>query len=303
MLIELEDLTKTYGAITALAGLSTALPEGAVGLLGPNGAGKTTMIRSLLGLIAVDAGRGRVLGMDMASQALEIRQSVGFVPEDDCLFPGVTGVQFVAYAGELVGMRPRDALQRAHEVLDYVDLGEARYRRAESYSTGMKQRLKFASAIVHDPRLLILDEPTNGMDPVGRDEILELCRDLSRAKGMNLLVSSHLLPDVEAVCEYVVVLGKGRVLAQGRIAELKQAHDRQFELRVRGDQRRFADLLGSRGVRVEPVNDHLLVDLPPGATVAALWEAAETADEQIRALRPRRSTLEEVFLKALAEPS
>jgi ABC-2 type transport system ATP-binding protein len=303
MLIELEDLTKTYGAITALAGLSTALPEGAVGLLGPNGAGKTTMIRSLLGLIAVDAGRGRVLGMDMASQALEIRQSVGFVPEDDCLFPGVTGVQFVAYAGELVGMRPRDALQRAHEVLDYVDLGEARYRRAESYSTGMKQRLKFASAIVHDPRLLILDEPTNGMDPVGRDEILELCRDLSRAKGMNLLVSSHLLPDVEAVCEYVVVLGKGRVLAQGRIAELKQAHDRQFELRVRGDQRRFADLLGSRGVRVEPVNDHLLVDLPPGATVAALWEAAETADEQIRALRPRRSTLEEVFLKALEEPS
>jgi len=303
MMIELEDLTKTYGAVTALAGLSTALPEGAVGLLGPNGAGKTTMIRSLLGLIAVDAGRGRVLGMDIASEALEIRQAAGFVPEDDCLFPGVTGVQFVAYAGELVGMRPKDALQRAHEVLDYVDLGEARYRRVESYSTGMKQRLKIASAIVHDPRLLILDEPTNGMDPVGRDEILELCRDLSRAKGMNLLISSHLLPDVEAVCEYVVVLGKGRVLAQGKIAELKQAHDRQFELRVRGDQRRFAELLGRRGVQVEPVNDHLLVDLPPGATVAALWEAAEAADEQIRALRPRRSTLEEVFLRALEEPS
>jgi ABC-2 type transport system ATP-binding protein len=303
MMIELEDLTKTYGAVTALAGLSTALPEGAVGLLGPNGAGKTTMIRSLLGLIAVDSGRGRVLGLDIASEALEIRQAVGFVPEDDCLFPGVTGVQFVAYAGELVGMRPRDALQRAHEVLDYVDLGEARYRRAESYSTGMKQRLKIASAIVHDPRLLILDEPTNGMDPVGRDEILELCRDLSRAKGMNLLISSHLLPDVEAVCEHVVVLGKGRVLAQGRIAELKQAHDRQFELRVRGDQRRFAALLEQRGVRAEPVNDHLLVDLPPGATVAALWGAADAADEQIRALRPRRSTLEEVFLKALEEPS
>ncbi|APW61346.1 ABC transporter ATP-binding protein [Paludisphaera borealis] len=303
MLIELEELTKTYGAITALAGLSTALPEGAVGLLGPNGAGKTTMIRSLLGLIAIDAGRGRVLGMDIAREALEIRQTVGFVPEDECLFPGVTGVQFVAYAGELVGMGPRDALQRAHEVLDYVDLGEARYRRAESYSTGMKQRLKIASAIVHDPRLLILDEPTNGMDPVGRDEILALCRDLSRAKGMNLLISSHLLPDVEAVCEYVVVLGKGRVLAQGRIAELKQAHDRQFELRVRGDQRRFAGLLGARGVRAEPVNDHLLVDLPPGSTVAALWETAEQAAEQIRSLRPRRSTLEEVFLRALGEPS
>jgi ABC-2 type transport system ATP-binding protein len=303
MLIELEDLTKTYGAVTALAGLSSTLPEGAVGLLGPNGAGKTTMIRSLLGLIAIDAGRGRVLGLDIVREALEIRQAVGFVPEDECLFPGVTGVQFVAYAGELVGMRPRDALQRAHEVLDYVDLGEARYRRVESYSTGMKQRLKIASAIVHDPRLLILDEPTNGMDPVGRDEILALCRDLSRAKGMNLLISSHLLPDVEAVCEYVVVLGKGRVLAQGRIAELKQAHDRQFELRVRGDQRRFAGLLAGRGVQAEPVNDHLLVELPPGATVATLWETAEQAAEQIRSLRPRRSTLEEVFLRALAEPS
>ncbi len=303
MLIELEDLTKTYGAITALAGLSTALPEGAVGLLGPNGAGKTTMIRSLLGLIAIDAGKGRVLGMDVVHQALAIRQAVGFVPEDDCLFPGVTGVQFVAYAGELVGMGARDALQRAHEVLDYVDLGEARYRSAESYSTGMKQRLKIASAIVHDPRLLILDEPTNGMDPVGRDEVLALCRDLSRAKGMNLLISSHLLPDVEAVCEYVVVLGKGRVLAQGRIAELKQAHDRQFELRVRGDQRRFAGLLAERGVRAEPVNDHLLVDLPPDSTVATLWETAESAAEQIRSMRPRRSTLEEVFLRALEEPS
>ena len=303
MLIELEDLTKTYGAITALAGLSTALPEGAVGLLGPNGAGKTTMIRSLLGLIAIDAGKGRVLGLDVVHQALAVRQAVGFVPEDDCLFPGVTGVQFVAYAGELVGMGTTDALQRAHEVLDYVDLGEARYRNAESYSTGMKQRLKIASAIVHDPRLLILDEPTNGMDPVGRDEILALCRDLSRAKGMNLLISSHLLPDVEAVCEYVVVLGKGRVLAQGRIAELKQAHDRQFELRVRGDQRRFAGLLSERGVRAEPVNDHLLVDLPPDSTVAVLWETAESAAEQIRSMRPRRSTLEEVFLRALEEPS
>ncbi len=303
MLIELENLTKTYGAVTALAGLSLALPEGAVGLLGPNGAGKTTMIRSLLGLIAIDSGRGRVLGMDIVGDPLEIRQAVGFVPEDDCLFPGVTGVQFVSYAGELVGMAPKDALQRSHEVLDYVDLGEARYRRAESYSTGMKQRLKFAAAIVHDPKLLVLDEPTNGMDPVGRDEILELCRDLSRAKGMNLLISSHLLPDVEAVCEHVVVLGKGKVLAQGRIADLKQAHDRQFELRVRGDQQRFAGLLGERGVHAEPINDHLLIDLPVGSTVATLWEAADTASEQIRSLRPRRSTLEEVFLRALAEPS
>ncbi|WP_165251929.1 ABC transporter ATP-binding protein [Paludisphaera soli] len=299
MLIELEDLTKTYGSVTALAGLSLALPEGAVGLLGPNGAGKTTMIRSLLGLVRIDSGRGRVLGMDLAERPLAIRQAVGFVPEDECLFPGVTGVQFVAYAGELVGMPPRDALRRAHEVLDYVELGEARYRRAESYSTGMKQRLKIASGIVHDPKLLILDEPTNGMDPAGREDILALCRDLARNKGMNLLVCSHLLPDVEAVCEYVVVLGRGRVLAQGRIDELKQPHSQEFELRVRGDQALFADVLARRGVRTEPIDDHLRVSLPDGEGVAALWEAADEASEQIRLLRPRRSTLEEVFLQAV----
>jgi ABC-2 type transport system ATP-binding protein len=299
MLIELEDLTKTYGAVTALAGLTVSLPEGAVGLLGPNGAGKTTMIRGLLGLIRLDSGRGRVLGMDVERQALEIRQAVGFVPEDECLFPGVSGVRFVAYAGELVGMPPRDALRRAHEMLDYVGLHEARYRPVESYSTGMKQRLKIASGIVHDPRLLILDEPTNGMDPAGRTEILALCRDLARAKGMNLLISSHLLPDVEAVCEHVVVLGRGRLLAEGRIADLKRPHDREFELRVRGDQAAFARLLADRGVRAEPIDDRLLVALPAGADVATLWETAEASSEQIRTLRPRRSTLEEVFLQAV----
>ncbi len=299
MLIELEDLTKTYGAVTALSGLSVALPGGAVGLLGPNGAGKTTMIRALLGLIRIDSGRGRVLGMDVESQALEVRRAVGFVPEDECLFPGVTGVGFVAYAGELVGMPRRDALRRAHEMLDYVGLDEARYRRVESYSTGMKQRLKIAAGIVHDPKLLILDEPTNGMDPAGRVEILDLCRDLARAKGMNLLISSHLLPDVEAVCEHVVVLGKGRLLAQGRIVDLKRPHDRQYEVRVRGDRAAFARLLADRGARAEPVDDRLLVSLPDGSGTAALWEAAETASEQIRMLRPRRSTLEEVFLQAV----
>ncbi|WP_337177393.1 ABC transporter ATP-binding protein [Paludisphaera sp.] len=299
MLIELEDLTKTYGAVTALAGLTVAMPGGSVGLLGPNGAGKTTMIRGLLGLIRLDSGRGRVLGMDVERQALEIRQATGFVPEDECLFPNVTGVQFVAYAGELVGMPPRDALRRAHEMLDYVGLDEARYRRVESYSTGMKQRLKIAAGIVHDPKLLILDEPTNGMDPAGRSEILALCRDLARAKGMNLLISSHLLPDVEAVCEYVVVLGRGRLLARGKIADLKRPHDREYELRVRGDHDAFARVLARRGVESSPIEDRLLVALPAGADAATLWEAAEASSEQIRMLRPRRSTLEEVFLRAV----
>src|SRR5260370_41448494 len=170
----------------------------------------------------------------MASQTrpLAVRRLVGSAPEGECLFPGVAGVEFAAYAGELMGMRPKDAMQRAHEVLDYVGLGEARYRRVESSSTGMKQRLKLASAIVHDPRLLILDEPTNGMDPAGRQEIIELARDLAHNKGMSLLFSSHLLPDVEAVCDHLLVLARGRLLAQGDIRELKRSHGDTVEVRV-----------------------------------------------------------------------
>src|SRR5436309_9038509 len=233
MLFQLENVTKTYGSVTALDHLSVTVPTGAVGLLGPNGSGKTTMIRTLLGLIPIDSGSGEVLGMDFRRRQLDIRREVGFAPEDECLFPHVAGVEFVAYAGELVGMTSNDALQRAHEVLDYVGLGEARYRKVESYSAGMKQRLKLASAIVHDPKLLILDEPTNGMDPAGRQEVLELSRDLAHNKGMSLLFSSHLLPDVEAVCNYVVVLGSGKLLAQGEIQQLKQLHEQTFDVRLK----------------------------------------------------------------------
>jgi ABC-2 type transport system ATP-binding protein len=299
MLIELENVTKTYGKVQALRGLSVSLPEGAIGLLGPNGAGKTTMIRTLLGLISFDAGGGRILGMDIRSHRLAIRQAIGFVPEDECLFPGMNGVGSVAYAGELVGMPPRGALQRAHEVLDYVGLGEARYRKTESYSTGMKQRLKIAAAIVHDPRLLILDEPTNGMDPAGRDDVLRLAVDLARNKGMSLLFASHLLPDVEAVCEYVMVLGRGRLLVQGRIEDLEKSHTREFELRVKGDPAAFSGRLGALGIAAEPIDDQLLVTLPEGRGPREIWEAAREAGEQVRAFRPRRSTLEEVFLDAL----
>jgi ABC-2 type transport system ATP-binding protein len=251
MLFELHDVTKTYGKITALRQLSVNVPPGAVGLLGPNGAGKTTLIRTLLGLINVDTGGGQVLGMDIHARRLDIRQAVGFAPEDECLFPGVVGIESVAYAGELCGMTWKHAMQRAHEVLNYVGLGEARYRPVESYSTGMKQRLKLASAIVHDPRLLILDEPTNGMDPAGRQEILELARDLASNKGMSLLFSSHLLPDVEAVCDHVLVLARGQLLIQGQIRDLKQSHDHMVEVPIKADPSRLA--------QSETVCDHVQV--------------------------------------------
>lgn len=300
MLFVLHGITKTYGKVIALRELSVEAPSGAVGLLGPNGAGKTTLIRTLLGLIPIDSGTGQVLGLDL-SRRRDVRQKAGFVPEDDCLFPGLSGVEFVAYAGALCGMSRTDALQRAHEVLNYVGLGEARYRRVESYSTGMKQRLKLAAAIVHDPCLLILDEPTNGMDPAGRQDILDLARDLAHNKGMSLLFSSHLLPDVEQVCDHVLVLGCGRLLAQGEIQKLKQAHEHCFEVRVKGDRERFARRLVEAGCRVEYQEERLLVRLGDGQSSKLLWQAAHDLKEQIRSLRPQRSTLEEVFLKVLEE--
>jgi ABC-2 type transport system ATP-binding protein len=301
MLFQLEDVTKTYGSITALSNLSVTVPVGAIGLLGPNGSGKTTLLRTLLGLIPIDRGSGQVLGKDFRRQQLDIRREIGFAPEDECLFPRIVGVEFVAYAGELVGMSPPDALQRAHEVLDYVGLGEARYRPVESYSTGMKQRLKLASAIVHDPRLLILDEPTNGMDPTGREEILELTRDLARNKGMSLIFSSHLLPDVEAVCDHVVMLGGGRLLAEGRIRDLEQLHNRCFEVRLKADSAAFVGRLTALGCSTERRDDRLLVQLPEGGSPQLLWQTAADLGEQIRYLRPQRSTLEEVFLKAVEQ--
>lgn len=206
----IKDLTVQYGSLTALDGFSVEIPEGCVGLLGPNGAGKTTLIKTLLGFLDASRGSGTVLGFDIFRQGKEIRQRVGFMPEQDCHIPGMSAVQFVAFAGELAGMPPEMAVARAHEVLEYCGLGEARYRNVETYSTGMKQRIKLAQAIVHGPKLLLLDEPTNGLDPKGREEMLELVRSISHGKGINVLVSSHLLPDIERISDEVIVLvGEG----------------------------------------------------------------------------------------------
>ena len=193
-------------------------------------------------------------------------------------------------------------MQRAHEVLDYVGLGEARYRRVETYSTGMKQRLKLASAIVHDPKLLILDEPTNGMDPAGREEIIELSRDLAHNKGMSLIFSSHLLQDVEAVCDHIVVLGSGRLLAEGKLKDLKQVHTSCFEVRLKAEPASFAARLNKLGCITELREEMLVVRVPDGQSQQMLWAAAAEHREQIRFLRPQRSTLEEVFLKAVEQP-
>src|SRR4030095_14592367 len=241
MVVELNRVSVKYGKNAALRDVTASFPGGAVGLLGPNGAGKSTMIKALLGFLVPTRGRMCVVGLDVADVPLDIRARVGYMPESDGHIPGMNAVSFVAYCGELAGLPRVDAMQRAHEVLFYVGLGEARYRNVETYSTGMKQRIKLAQALVHDPDLLLLDEPTNGMDPKGRDEMLALIRDV--ADRISVILSSHVLPDVEFACDHVVVLHKGVVATHGPIAALKGDSARVFELRVKGDETQFAEAL------------------------------------------------------------
>jgi ABC-2 type transport system ATP-binding protein len=299
----LEGVTVVYGAQPALRDVTAAFPSGAVGLLGPNGAGKSTMIKALLGFIAPSSGRMRVLKLDVAAKPLELRARVGYMPENDAHIPGMNAVSFVGYCGELAGLPRADAMQRAHEVLFYVGLGEARYRNVETYSTGMKQRIKLAQALVHDPDLLLLDEPTNGMDPKGRDEMLALVRDLSHEKGVNVIVSSHLLPDVEYTCDDVVVIDKGRIAASGPIAALKQPRGQVFELRVKApDFQVFVDRLAAAGLDCHAAHDDMLRVFVPGQKGAQeLFRIAAAEHAQVRHLRPSAPTLEDVFASAVGE--
>src|ERR1043166_6571296 len=231
--VALDDVTVIYGRNQALKNVTARFAKGAVGLLGPNGAGKSTMLKALLGFVKPDHGRMTVLDMDVAEAPLAIRARIGYMPETDAHIPGMNAVTFVAYCGQLAGLPAVDAMQRAHEVLYYVGLGEARYRNVETYSTGMKQRIKLAQALVLDPDLLFLDELTNGMDPKGRDEMLELVRDLGHDKSVTLILSSHLLPDVEYTWDHVIVMDKGTIATSGPIDALKQPRGRVYELRVK----------------------------------------------------------------------
>jgi ABC-2 type transport system ATP-binding protein len=302
--VSLDNVTVEFGRNRALNGVTAAFVPGAVGLLGPNGAGKSTMIKSLLGFIVPLQGQMRVLGLDVAVSPVEIRARIGYMPENDAHIPGLTAVQFVSYCGELAGLPRDDETQRAHEVLYYVGLGEARYRNVETYSTGMKQRIKLAQALVHDPDLLFLDEPTNGMDPKGRDEMLELVRDLAHNKGVNLILSSHLLPDVEYTCDQVVVMDKGRIAASGPIDALKQPRGRVYELRVKtpGELEDFFDRLRAAGLECHSTDDDVVRVFVPGEGGARrLFALAAESRVQVRHLRPSVPTLEDVFAHAVGE--
>ncbi|MBL8087118.1 MAG: ABC transporter ATP-binding protein [Chthonomonas sp.] len=298
----IHNLTVQYGRFVALNQFSVEVPEGCVGLLGPNGAGKSTLIKTLLGLVKPAGGTASVLGLDIATHPADIRSVVGYMPEQDCHIPGMSGVGFVAYAGELSGLSPSEALRRAHEVLEYSGLGEARYRLVETYSTGMKQRVKLAQALVHGPKLLLLDEPTNGLDPKGRDEMLDLIIDITRTKGMNVIVSSHLLPDIERTCEKIVVVLRGELRSQGAISDLTSLEGWPVDVELRESNTAFLDLVRQRSGQVIQSDAHSTRIVAPGTpeevTRFLLQCAAETGS-QIRSVRLAHRSLEEVFLEVL----
>ena len=300
MSIEVKNLTYSYGKLRALHGVSLSLEEGAVGLLGPNGAGKSTLLRILLGFLAPDAGEGRILGYDIRQEQPLIRRAVGYMPEDDCFIPGMDAVSFTSYFGELSGMPRQEAMKRAHEVLFYVGLGESRYRLLETYSAGMKQRLKLAQALVHDPRILFLDEPTSNLDPHGRTEILELIRDVSSKKDIQVLLCSHILSDIESICAYVVILNKGQVAAQGDIQELREINYRLFELKIKGESEDFVKKLRDLGCKVEETEDKILkIYMPADQDKMRIFEVARQTQVQVRQFIRSQTSLEDLFARAV----
>ena len=296
MSIEVKDLSFRYGKVVALDGVSARLGEGAVGLLGPNGAGKSTLIRILLGFLVPERGEGKVLGYDIRREQAMIRRSVGYMPESDCFIAGMDAVTFTAYFGELSGMPRQEAMKRAHEVLFYVGLGESRYRFLDTYSAGMKQRLKLAQALVHDPKILFLDEPTSNLDPTGRMEVLELIRDISSNKSIQVLLSSHILDDIEALCESVIILKHGRVAAEGRMADLRALDYALYEVRVKGEAGPFRKDLEDLGARVDETEDGLIkVYMPESGDRMDIFRAAARTGVQVRAFVKSRTSLEDLF--------
>ena len=298
--VETRGLLKRYGSVVALDRLDLTIPRTAVGLLGANGAGKTTLIRLLLGLAKPNDGDARVLGFDIRSQAIAVREHVGYMPESDTLPPGATAADFVAHMAEMSGLPARAARQRAADVLYQVGLDEERYRLIKGFSTGMKQRVKLAQAIVHDPALVFLDEPTNGMDPQGREEMLDLIVRIHDGLGIAVVVSSHILEDIERVCRYVVILDGGRLVASQPLGDLG-AVDGNLLVRIDGDAAAFVRRLAALGVTAAPAGDEygrgeLIVHQADDRAYDAVRDAAAELGLPLRSLRSRARSLEDIYL-------
>lgn len=293
-------MTKEYGKRRALDGVTFRLGPGVVGLLGPNGAGKSTLIKTVLGLVHLDDGAARVLGLDCRTQFRSVRQAVGYMPEDDCILPGLRGVEAVAYTGELSGLPPRVALRRAHEVLDLVGIGEERYREVQTYSTGMRQKQKLAQALVHDPKLVFLDEPTSGLDPLGRERMLRLIRTLFERAGVSVILSTHILRDVETVCDSVVILGSGRLLVHDSVAHLRQPVAESMVVALDAPNAAYAEALRAAGARFEePRAGELRLFGEAQEAAAQALRAAKLSGAVVRRMERGRNSLEDIYLEAV----
>lgn len=283
----------SYGDIVALSGIDLDVPTGRIGLVGANGAGKTTLIKLLLGIFPPSAGDITVLGHSIPNQMLDIRSRVGFMPEGDCLPPDQTAADFLIYAAELGGLPLRAARQRASDVLTIVGLHEERFRRLGGFSTGMLQRAKLAQAIVHDPELVLLDEPTAGLDPEGREEMLDLVTRLDDF-GINAIVSSHVLPDIERTCSWVIMLDGGKVLRSGPLTDLAVTDD--VELEVLGDPAPVAAALVAAGAEVTTTGPGMLISVADGDPFTVVRDVLAELGSAIRRLGPRRTTLEDIYM-------
>jgi ABC-2 type transport system ATP-binding protein len=299
--IELQGLAVHLGKRPILKGLSASLSGRCIGLLGPNGAGKTTLLHTLLGFHPTSAGSARIFGRDIRTEARAIRAEMGYMPESDAFLGGMTAVRFVRLMGEISGLPSERALERAHETLFYVGLGEARYRKVETYSLGMKQLAKLAQALVHGPRLIFLDEPTNGLDPDARERMLRLIHDIRDTGEVNVILSSHLLRDVEECCDEVLILKDGRIATYCNLEEERRANRKFLELETRGgDEPSFTAAVEALGVEMASGGKQKIkLVLPEGVEVRDLYRLAAERQVQIRRLDYKKDSLQDIFLKAM----
>ena len=301
-IIHLEGVSKRFGWVRALDDVSLVVEPGVTGLLGPNGAGKSTLIKILLGLLRATSGSGTVLGYELGTQSREIRATVGFMPEDDCYLPSLSGVECAQFAARLCRIPAIEALRRAHEILDFCGAGEERYREVETYSTGMRQKLKFAMALVHDPQLLILDEPTSGLDPEERNAMLSRIRVLAQRHGKSVILCTHILPDVQVVSDSVVIMAQGRVCVTDTLEELSRPESPSIHVSTVGSSDRLREKLKSTGFSVEDgVLGKLTVAGAGDGTTAAVWNAAKESGSVVRSITPARNSMEAIFLDAVRE--
>ncbi len=299
MTVELQDVVIRYGSFTAVSSVTVTLPTGAVGLLGRNGAGKSSILKSLLGLVRPTSGRMRILDLPESAPAAEIRARVGYMPERDCHLPGMSGFEMVSMLGQLSGLPERDAYRRSHEALYLCGLEEQRYRPVSGYSAGMRQKAKLAAALVHDPQVVFLDEPTNGLDPDGRAEMLRLVHRLAHKLGKSVVLSTHILQDVEAVCDAAVVLEQGKVVAQGRIEDLCRATERRYHVQVEPATVEIPDHILA-GVRIASQGaGRFVVEVEGDLEPRELFALVQGRGGTVRELVPHRRSLEEVFLGAV----